>query len=94
MSTDATLEPLAPAPPVGYALIPHHNSNRSRRRGLCGYFWDEKLQQMMPKHLTTVQTIRHPEGGPLPHTLTPALVRSMRSKYTPHVGKKQLSKLS
>jgi hypothetical protein len=56
---------------VGYALIPHHNSNRSRRRGLC----------VPPKHHTTVQTIRHPEGGPLPHRLTPALVRSMRSKY-------------
>lgn len=56
MSTDApTLEHLAPARPVGYALIPHPNRK--------------------------FQVIRHPEGGPLPHRLTPALVRSMRSKY-------------
>ena len=89
MSTDALQAPfLEPLAPVGYALIPHINSNRSRRNGSAFAAIQKGLRH------TTVQTIRHPEGGPLPHRLTPALVRSTKSKHKPHVGAKQLSKLS
>jgi len=32
------------------------------------------------------------EGGPLPRMESPAIARTFRSKYAPHVGKKQLAK--
>jgi hypothetical protein len=72
MSTDTPTAPLVPAR-QGYAFFEHHNSNRSRRRGHKG---------------PTIQVVKHPEGGPLPHK--PLLLK--RNKYVPHVGKKQLAK--
>ena len=89
MSTDTLEVPLLDKPRrQGYAYIEHHNSRTSRRRGLCGFRLNHKTGQMEWKESITIQTIKHPEGGPLPHI--PLLVK--RNKYMPHVGKKQLAK--
>lgn len=88
MSTDATTTPLLDAPRKGYAFYECRNSNRSRRRGLCGPKLNWKTGQIEIKNHTTIRTIRFPDGGPLPHVAFPA----SRSRYTPHVGAKQLAK--
>lgn len=89
MSTDANQTPLIDAPRKGYAFYEHHNSNNSRRRGLCGYRLNWKTGKVEYKASTTIRTVKFPDGGPLPHLPTP----SGRSKYMPHVGAKQLAKL-
>ena len=38
--------------------------------------------------------VKHPEGAPLPLVKSRALKRAERSRYEPHVGKKQLAKLN
>lgn len=88
MSTDATQTPLIPAPRKGYAFYEHHDSNNSRRRGLCGPKLNRKTGKVEYKHHVTIRTVRFPDGGPLPHQ--PLLVK--RNRYTPHVGAKQLAK--
>lgn len=88
MSTDATTTPLLDAPRKGYAFYQHRNSNRSRRRGLCGIELNRKTGMIETKDHVTTRTVRFPDGGPLPHLPTP----SGRSRYTPHVGAKQLAK--
>ena len=90
MSTDTLDPPLIAAPRKGYAFYEHHNSNNSRRRGLCGPRWNGKTGEMEYKNHVTIRTVRFPNGGPLPHQ--PLLVK--HNRYTPHVGAKQLSKLA
>jgi len=80
MSTDQLETPILPPRRMGYAHIRHQNSNNSYRRGLVNPL----------KGHTTFQTIKHPDGETLPHR--PLLLK--RNKYTPHVGAKQLAKLS
>lgn len=88
MSTDTLDTPLLAAPRrQGYAFIKHRNSNQSRKKGLVGWTIGKFGKPEFRNH-TTYQTIRHPEGGPLPHQ--PLLVK--RNRYTPHVGAKQLAK--
>ena len=91
MSTDANQQPISiPHKQCKtYGVIPHHNSNNSVRRGLVGWVIG-KLGKPEFKHHTTIQIVKNPEGGPLPHI--PFLTK--RNKYTPHVGKKQLAKLA
>ena len=63
-----------------YRAIIHYNSNRMRRSHRYKPF--EILQ--------SIQVIRSHDGAPLPHRST----APPRSRYTPHVGKKQLAKLA
>ena len=90
MSTDALETPLLAAPEVTYGHRRHLNSNNSRRRGLCGLVFNPKTGEKEFKSHTTYQVVKHPEGEPLPHR--PFLMK--RNKYVPHVGAKQLAKLS
>ena len=87
MSTDAT--ETSPLPPEGYDVIEHRNSNNSRRKGLVGWVIGKMGKPEYKQH-TTYQVIRRLGGIPLPHSPT----RPSRSKYAPHVGAKQLAKLS
>jgi hypothetical protein len=80
MSTDFNETPLTKA----YDVIEHRNSNHSRRNGTAAASHRKGLNHF------TYQVIRHPGGMPLPHI--PARVKP--SKYSPHVGAKQLAKLS
>lgn len=88
MSTDQPETALIPAPRKGYAFYEHHNSNNSRRRGLCGPRMNWKTGKVEFKNSVTTRTVRFPDGGPLPHVATPP----SRSRYVPHVGAKQLAK--
>lgn len=90
MSTDQHETPLMPCRPAGYIAIRHKDSNNSRRRRLCGWSINLKTGEKEYKSKTTYHIVRHPDGGKLPHS--PFLVK--RNKYVPHVGKKQLAKLS
>ena len=81
MSTDTAETVMIPAPRKGYAFYEHHNPNNSRRRGGC-------VDGGLFKSNVTIRVMRHPEGGSLPHIPFPA----SRSRYTPHVGAKQLAK--
>lgn len=72
-----------------YTTITHFNSNNSRRRGLCGWFFNRKTLKPEMRNRTTVQVIRDAvHGKALVHL--PTLVKP--SKYFPHVGKKQAAK--
>lgn len=84
MSTDANETILIEPTRKGYDVIEHRNSNLSRRNGTAAASFRKGLQHF------TYQVIRRPGGLPLPHI--PTLVKP--SKYFPHVGKKQLAKLS
>lgn len=89
MSTDESQPLLVPKTCKTYITLPHHDSNRSARRGLVGWMLG-KWGKPEFKHHTTYQFIKHPGGEPLPHQ--PFV--SNRNKYVPHVGKKQLAKLA
>lgn len=88
MSTDTLDAPQIAAPRKGYAFYEHHNSNTSRRRGLCGPRINWKTGKVEFKNHVTTRTVRFPDGGPLPHLPT----STGRSKYDPHVGTKQRRK--
>ena len=84
MSTDTTESSLLTPPHAGYDVIEHRNSNRSRRNGTAAASFRKGLRHI------SYQVIRRSGGLPLPHL--PTLLK--RNKYAPHVGKKQLAKLS
>jgi hypothetical protein len=68
-----------------YKAISYINSNNSIRRGLVRR--DRKTGEII--NVTTYQIVRSndPDASDLPHRPTVG-----RSKYMPHVGRKQLSK--
>ena len=70
-----------------YSAIRHVNSNNSRRRGLLirKNAVTGKLEKC--NHIT-YQIVRDPNGVSLPRS--PLIVR--RSKYVPHIGKKQIAR--
>lgn len=84
MSTDEHYTPLIPTLHEGYDVIEHRNSHRSYRNGTSAHNHRKGLNHF------TYQVIRRLGGLPLPHFPTPP----SHSKYTPHVGAKQLAKLS
>lgn len=68
--------------PTRYIIVPHMGSNRSRRRY-------GKLNHL------SIQFVRSEQEDAIepPYRPTSSVIRSMtRSKYRPHVGKKQLSR--
>ena len=69
-----------------YQTITHRNSNNSRRRGLL------VSKDGLPCVYESIQLVRATYGHPAPRMETPATLRSFRSKYERHVGKKQLAK--
>ena len=93
MSTDTQVLPTVPSREnrEGYDTIVHHNSNTSRRRGLLRKF-NALTGKYEPRNHATVQVVRVRGGSPLPHAEIPEILRSFRSVYEPHVGKKQLAK--
>ena len=73
-------EPLPTGGSVTYAVIPHLNSNRSRRRGL-------------PLGHLAHQFVRSHDGVEAPYLPTKKILRALgASKYWPHIGKKQQAK--
>lgn len=73
-----------------YAAIQYVDSNNSRRRGLCGWFYNRKTRRNEYRSHTTIQVFRDSHGSPLPHQ--PLLLK--RNKYVPHIGKKHAAKLA
>ena len=70
-----------------YEHIKHTDSPNSYRRGLLFRMNPLTGLRERVRH-TTIQTLRSgPDGARLPHIPT-----TSRSKYEPHVGKKQLAK--
>lgn len=72
-----------------YTVTRYLNSEGSKRRGEH----IEQLRKGMIPHVVTLQFHRcgdnYEEGQPLPHMHSPDELRSVRSKYVPHVGAKQ-----
>ena len=77
-----------------YRRIEIPNSQNARRRGLCGLTLNRKTGQVEWKHHVSVTMERDPAGQPARHIAAPSVIRAMRSRYTPHVGKKHAAKLA
>lgn len=59
------------------------NSMSARRKGLCA-----------KKDHWSKLTFKDPAGEPLQRSICSRILRSIRSKYTRHIGKKQLAKMA
>ena len=70
-----------------YEIIQHVDSNNSYRRGLLFKMNPLTGQRERVRHTTTQVLRSGPDGVSLPH-----VAHVDRSKYSPHVGKKQLAK--
>jgi hypothetical protein len=78
-----------------YRRIEIHNSQNARRRGVGGgYVLNRKTGQVEFKHHVSVTMERSAAGQPAAVMHSPAVLRSMRSKYVPHIGKKHAAKLN
>lgn len=76
-----------------YHIIQHHDSNNSRRRGLCGPRFNPKTGRVEYKNHMTIQVVR---GGDteLLKGVNPAVARYAGGRYqVPFVGLKQQRKL-
>lgn len=83
-------------PPTRYIVIPHLDSNTSRRRGLLSKF-NPLTGKREPRTHLTAQFVRSESDDAIeaPYRPTARVIRSMtRSKYLPHVGRKQAAKLN
>jgi hypothetical protein len=76
-----------------YTTIIHQNSKNSIRRRLCGWFTN-KMGLREFRDSFSKQVFRDPEGEELPVMHSAAVIRSFRSKYVPHIGKKHAAKLA
>lgn len=94
MSTSTTETPLLPVSRRAYTTIIHQNSNNAKRRGLCG--WMRPKVGHLPEFRDSFskQVFADPEGESLPIMHSAAVIRSWRSKYAPHIGKKHAAKLA
>ena len=77
-----------------YRRIEIPNSQNARRRGLCGLTLNRKTGQVEWKHHVSVTMERDFAGQPAHTTHSPSVIRAMRSKYVPHIGKKHAAKLA
>ena len=77
-----------------YRRIEIPNSQNARRRGLCGLRPDKLTGALKWHDHVSLTMERDPAGQPAAVMHSRAVIRAMRSRYTPHVGKKQLAKLS
>ncbi len=74
-----------------YTAIHHRDSANSERRGLLKKF-NPLTGRVERVSRTTVTLIKDRGGKPLEHMHTAEVIRSFRSRYVPHVGKKQEKK--
>jgi hypothetical protein len=70
------------------------NSQNARRRGLCGLRPNKATGELKWHDHVSVTMERSAAGQPAAVMHSRAVIRAMRSKYVPHVGKKQLAKLA
>ena len=76
-----------------YHIIPHHNSNNARRRGLCGPRFNPKTGLVEYKNHVSIQVVRGGDSELL-KGVNPAVARYMGGRYqVPFVGRKQQRKL-
>lgn len=76
-----------------YHIIQHHNSNRAKKRGLWGIFWNPKTLKVERKNHVSTPVVR---GGDteLLKGVNPAVARYMGGRYqVPFVGLKQQRKM-
>ena len=76
-----------------YTTTIHQNSKNSIRRRLCGWFTNKEGHREFRDSFTK-QVFADPEGEELPVMHSAAVIRSFRSKYAPHIGKKHAAKLA
>jgi hypothetical protein len=72
-----------------YTTIAHKNSNNSIRRKLCGWVQSKGGGVEYKDHYTPQSSRNRMSGKALPHARTPEILRTCRSKYEPHIGKRQ-----
>jgi len=77
-----------------YTTIIHQNSNNAKRQGLCGWMRPKVGHTPEFRDSFSKQVFADPEGEELPVMHSAAVIRSMRSKHVPHVGKKHAAKLA
>lgn len=71
----------------------HTNSNRAKKRGLCGLVWNKVKRIHEWRNHHSLQMFRDQEGIPAETMHSKAVKRSWCSKYAPHIGKKQQAKI-